>query len=154
MATKRFHISDVLSITTGRLVSDRHMDGVYDILNHMTGESLFTHQLGRASKACKPELLRQFPVLDSGEMQFAYGKLILMLGGESVKGFEKELILGWLSKLTNPNGYAPIKGKQGVVFPIEFDVSPLPAGAYGAREPIGELADMMPDKSKLIVVGI
>jgi hypothetical protein len=32
MPTKQFHISDVLSITTGRLVSTRHMTGVYDLL--------------------------------------------------------------------------------------------------------------------------
>jgi len=32
-----FHISDVLSITTGRLVSSRKMEGIYKILNHMTG---------------------------------------------------------------------------------------------------------------------
>jgi len=153
MATKQFDISDVLSITTGRLVSTRHMDGVYDILNYMTGESLFTHQLGRASDACKPELLRQFPILDSGEMQFALGRLILLLDSEVTKGHESALIDGWLMELTCPNGYASIKGKQGVVFRRELNVSPLPSGAYDAREPIGELADMMPDKSTLIVVG-
>ncbi|WP_445080300.1 DUF7736 domain-containing protein [Brevibacillus laterosporus] len=51
---KSFHISDILSVTTGKLLSTRRMDGVYDILNHMTGESLLTHQLPRAIRVCAP----------------------------------------------------------------------------------------------------
>jgi len=60
---KRFHIGDVLSVTTGHLVSPSHMKGIYDILNYMTGDSLFTHQLPRASDECKPNLLEQYPQL-------------------------------------------------------------------------------------------
>lgn len=60
---KLFHISDVLSITTGRLVSNRHMDGVYDILNFLTGDNLYTHQLPRASRECEAWLRTQFPKL-------------------------------------------------------------------------------------------
>ena len=64
---KLFHISDILSITTGRLVSTRHMDGVYDILNFLTGDSLFTHQLPRAVRECEPWLRTQFPQLFGGD---------------------------------------------------------------------------------------
>ena len=60
---KEFHISDVLSVTTGRLVSSRHMDGVYDILNFLTSDDLFTHQLPRAVRECEPWLRTQFPQL-------------------------------------------------------------------------------------------
>lgn len=60
---KLFHISDVLSITTGRLVSTRHMQGVYEILNYMTGENLYTHQLPRASRECAPAILAAHPDL-------------------------------------------------------------------------------------------
>jgi hypothetical protein len=63
MSTRSFHLGDILTVTTDRLVSPRHMDGVYDLLNHMTGDSLFTHQLGRASDECKPHLLAQHPDL-------------------------------------------------------------------------------------------
>lgn len=58
-----FQLGDILSITTGKLVSKRHMEGVYDILNFMTRDNLFTHQLGRASSECKPALLQQHPQL-------------------------------------------------------------------------------------------
>ena len=59
--TKDFHIGDILSVTTGRLVSPRHIEGVYDILNWMTGESLFTHQLPRVSREAGPVLLAAHP---------------------------------------------------------------------------------------------
>jgi hypothetical protein len=62
---KSFALGDILSITTGRLVSTRHMEGVYEILNFMTGANLFTHQLPAASRECEPELLKQFPQLGS-----------------------------------------------------------------------------------------
>lgn len=61
--TRDFHIGDILSVTTGRLVSTRHIEGVYDILNFMTGESLYTHQLPRVSLEARPVLLRQHPLL-------------------------------------------------------------------------------------------
>lgn len=63
METKQFDLGDVLSITTGRLVSARHIDGVFDILNWMTRDNLFTIQLPRARDECRPWLLRWFPDL-------------------------------------------------------------------------------------------
>jgi hypothetical protein len=58
-----FHISDVLSVTTGRLVSTRHIDGVYDILNFLTSDNIFIHQLPRAYREAEPWLRQQFPQL-------------------------------------------------------------------------------------------
>lgn len=63
MKTREFHLGDILSITTERLVSPRHMDGVRDILDFMTGANLFTHQLSRACGEMKPRLLSQHPQL-------------------------------------------------------------------------------------------
>ena len=60
---KMFHISDVLSVTTGFMVSSRSIEGVYDILNFLTGDDLYTHQLPRASHECEPWLATQFPKL-------------------------------------------------------------------------------------------
>lgn len=61
--TKQFHISDVISVTSGRLVSKDHVDGVYNILNWMTGDNLMTHQLPRASREVEPFLKVQHPEL-------------------------------------------------------------------------------------------
>src|SRR6266498_4712205 len=63
MTTRTFHLGDILTITTGRLVSPRHVAGIYDILDFMTGDNLFTHQLPRAMDECQPALLRQHPQL-------------------------------------------------------------------------------------------
>lgn len=61
--TRMFHLGDILTVTTGCLVSPRHMDGVYDLLNFMTGDDLMTHQLPRAGRECAPALLDQHPQL-------------------------------------------------------------------------------------------
>lgn len=63
--SRDFDLSDVLSATTGRLLSMRHMDGIYDVLNYMTGDNLMTHQLPRAMDQVKPEILRQHPDLEN-----------------------------------------------------------------------------------------
>jgi len=63
MTAKLFHLGDILTITHDRLVSPRHMAGVYDILNWMTQDNLFTHQLPRATKECASALLLQHPQL-------------------------------------------------------------------------------------------
>lgn len=57
--SRRFHVGDILSITTGKLTSPRGMDGIYDILGYMTDDSPFTTQLSRFAEECKPYLERQ-----------------------------------------------------------------------------------------------
>ena len=59
--TKDFSTIDVLSTVTGRLVGN--IGGVYDVLNWMTGESLFTHQLPRVSREARPVLVDAHPAL-------------------------------------------------------------------------------------------
>jgi hypothetical protein len=61
--TRDFHLGDILSVTTSRLVSPSHMDGIYSILNWMTSDNLFTHQLPRAGEECRGPLLDQHPDL-------------------------------------------------------------------------------------------
>ena len=101
MKTKRFHLGDVLSITTDRLVSPRRMQGVYDILNFMTGDNLSTYQLPRASDACKPHLLAQFPQLAKVDAS-----------GVNSKNYAK-----WLDEQIAEYGW-------------EFEVKPVPSGAH------------------------
>lgn len=60
---KSFHLSDILSISTGRLVSTRHITGVYDILGYMSGEQLQTVALGRVADEALPYLFEQMPWL-------------------------------------------------------------------------------------------
>lgn len=99
---KEFSLGDVLSITTGRLLSERRIDGVYDILNWMTGDNLFTHQLPRASESCAPWLIEQYPQLDpkqNPKLQTMLEKLTAMLETESGNKEVNLLIRGWLGSI-------------------------------------------------------
>lgn len=113
MREEIFPLGDVLSIVTGRLLSERHMGGVYEILNHMTGEDLYTHQLVRAAEVCKPALLKQFPELDREWPS---------LGEESLKDYL--------------NKFKPEYGDQ-------FAVKSLEEGVYESKGALTELAEMM-----------
>ena len=139
METKCFHLGDVLTVTTGRLVSPRHVEGLYDILGFMSGEDLFTHQLGRVGKECTPYLLKQFPGLDSPQMQFALGELIEMLETPSGKKEPDKLVTGWISKI--------ISGGYGIDLPLcgeykdMLKVEKLPPDTHKRIDPRSELAE-------------
>lgn len=60
---KDFHIGDIITITSGCMVSLKGIGGVYEILNWMTGENHLTHQLPRASRQCEPILKDLYPDL-------------------------------------------------------------------------------------------
>jgi hypothetical protein len=59
--TRDMPTADVLSVVTGRLMGA--IGGVYEVLNWMTGESLFTHQLPRVGAEARPILLAAHPAL-------------------------------------------------------------------------------------------
>lgn len=61
MQTKEFPTNDVLSTITGRLMGD--IGGVYQVLNWMTGEDVFTHQLPRIGREATPVMLAAHPQL-------------------------------------------------------------------------------------------
>jgi hypothetical protein len=58
---KQFPTCDVLSTLTGMLIAK--IDGVYQVLNWMTGESVFTHQIPRISREAVPVLVQRHPLL-------------------------------------------------------------------------------------------
>ena len=63
MDTKDFQTRDVMSTITGRLMGD--IGGVYEVLNWMTGESVYTHQLPRIGKEAVPVILAAHPTLQA-----------------------------------------------------------------------------------------
>lgn len=77
--TKVFSLSTVLTVTTGRmLLVDRErlgMKGLFNILDWMTKDTLFIHQIGRATDECKPWLYRWFPELGTAEASNLLGRL-------------------------------------------------------------------------------
>lgn len=61
--TRSFPTADVLSTVTGILVSEGGIGGVYAVLNWMTGESVYTHQIPRISREAAPSVLAAHPEL-------------------------------------------------------------------------------------------
>ena len=119
---KEFHISDVLSISHDILVSTRHVEGVYDILNFMTNDNLFTHQLPRAGRECKPWLLRQHP----------------QLANVSSEGIGRDNWEPWLAE-------------QVEKFGEYLTVERIPRDDHSHRDPLAELEDMV-GKDRVVVV--
>lgn len=150
--TKKFHLGDVLTITASCLVSPRGMEGAYDILNFMTGDNLFTHQLPRAAEECRPYLLEQFPQLNTPEMQTALGLLRtqsclqkVFLDESEKKKALNEAVNTWLSDL--------VAGKYGVKCEEMLEVKPLPRNAHTVKDPVEEAIEMKGgDPNKVVVV--
>lgn len=63
MATRTFPLADVLSTTTPTLLSRRGMEGLGDLLNYMTGDTLAQWQFLRAADECAAALCDQHPLL-------------------------------------------------------------------------------------------
>jgi len=134
--TKEFTLGDVLSITTGRLVSERHMDGVYDILNWMTGDNLFTHVLPRAAEACEPVLKAQFPQLNPDENPELMKAVVELVQSLDAPGDGNRRIADWLWKLKQEYGDS-------------FQVVPL--RDWESKNPLGELVDMVGAESVVVL---
>jgi hypothetical protein len=127
--TRPFHLGDVLTVTTERLVSPRHMEGVYDILNYMTGDNLFTHQLPRANGECRPALLAQHPQL--AEVQ------VPDFGDD--RDLAEQAVAAWLSEQV---------ARYGETLPVE----PLAEIDHTRIDPIHELGLMGVGKDRIIPV--
>ena len=103
-------------------MSQRGCDGIYDILNYMTGDNLFTHQLPRAMEECAPSLLNQHPRLKDAD----------------ASGVNKDNLKRWLSAQEE---------RFGDYLPVE----PLPQGKHMHINPIAEAEALIGDPNKVIV---
>jgi hypothetical protein len=124
VTTRSFHVGDILTVTTGRLVSPRHVDGVYDICNFMTGDNLFTHQLPRAMDECAPSLREHFPDLAAVEVP------------EEFSG--EEAVAEWLAGVVAEHGETR-------------DVTPLAPEDHMHMNPFAELERMAPGKPVIAI---
>lgn len=111
--TRTFPLADILSVTTDTLLSRRLMEGLHALLDYMTGDSLFTHQLIRAADACKPALLAQHP-------QLAHVA--------PPQGVDQADLIAWLANAEREHGE-------------HLPVAPLDPDAWERRDPIEELCD-------------
>lgn len=122
--TKTFHIGDILSITTGALVSPRHIGGVYDILGWLVDEELFTHQLPRVARECEGFLVETFPDLPTEAPDF----------------HESEVeVFAWLDRMTASHGETREVPRMREVDHTHID-------------PLTEIKLMRPDAEVLVMI--
>lgn len=127
MAEKQaFALAQILSITTGRLLCE-DIGAVYDILNYMTGDNLFTHQLPRASDEARPAILAQHPEL---------ADLELLRDAAGV----------------TPDNWREFLARQQRRFGSELFLEPLSQGEHIYVNPVDELVALAGDPKKVIVV--
>ena len=127
---KQIPLGDVLSVTTGKLVSRDHIGGVYNVCDHMTGAANMTHQLGRVSKEITPEIYRQHPWLAGVECppwNFT--------DADDAEA-RKAQIFGWLDIMERQHG-------------AMVSLEPMPT--YDAPNPIEELCDMVGSEKVYVV---
>lgn len=111
---------EIVSAGTGRLCCP--MERVYAIMNHLTGQNLYTHQLPKAFKDCQQWVLKQHPwlaTLDESEC--------------TSKTWEK-----WL---------AEAEKKAGAT---QHQLDPMPGGVE-QRDPVEELQEIMGRKRVIVI---
>lgn len=121
--TKAFPTAAVLSTITGRLMCD--IGGVYEVLNWMTGESVYTHQLPRISREAAPVILAAHPHLREATREAA---------------------------LVNTENWQEWRDRWVERYGAEIAVPKMGAGEHKAIDPITELHAMAPNADVAVVV--
>jgi len=103
--SKQFDLGAILNITTSRLFTS--MDDVYEVLNYLTGDSIFTHQIPRVMDAAKPYVLSLHPELEG------VGVDVVINSFEDAKAFvdEQKKIYGdklSLTPMSKTDGYSHV----------------------------------------------
>lgn len=142
---KTFALRTILSVTTGRLLTepqgerDNGIGRMYELLGHMTNDSPFTHQLGRFAEECKPWLLKWFPELKM--VNACLDKLDGWIKKDQTDG--QEGIKLWIAELQllDPK------------IQHNYDIGPIPMDDHDKKHPWDELAAMRGTDEGIIVLG-
>lgn len=123
--TKTFPTAAVLSTITGRLLCD--IGGIYEVLNWMTGESVYTHQIPRIGREAEPVILAAHPHLR-----------------EAVREAEE----------VTPENWQEWRDRWVERYGPEIAVPKMSAAEHKAIDPITELQAMAPNAKAAIAVVI
>jgi hypothetical protein len=121
--TRLFHVGDVLSVTTTKLLSPRGIRGWYDILNFLTQDDLFSHQLNRACQECRPYVLIQHPVLELADT----------------------------SSVNRGNWRQWLEGECERLGTDKLELTPIPPEGHRRRDPIDEGCEMFASDRVIVV---
>jgi hypothetical protein len=122
MSTREFGLGAVLSVTTGRVLAP--VADIHEVLDFLTGDKLFTHQLPRAMCEVAPVVRAAHPEL---------------AGIEAPDFGNDGAVYSWVAE-------------QVARFGPSVTLTAAPE-AHVVREPLAELAEMMrPDQQTIAVV--
>lgn len=112
---RSFHLGDILTVVTSKLLSPEGMDGLYAFLNYMADDLVFTNQIPRVMDECRPHILQQYPQFEE-------------LDGSSIN---RETCKDWLNEqITKFGEYLTIK--------------PLISGIHVYRDAAEEMEEQAP----------
>ena len=120
--SKRFPTLDVLGAVTGRLLGK--MDGIYEVCNYASGESVYTHQLPRVCRELRAAMLKRFPDL---QQEIDESELIT-----------RDNVGAWAADWLERHG-------------ATMEVCRLTADQHERIDPISELSEMV-HPSKIVIV--
>lgn len=121
--TKAFPTPAVLSTVTGVLICE--IGGVYEVLNWMTGESVYTHQLPRISREAEPVILAAHPQLRAAIDE---------------------------AEQVTPENYAGWRDRWVERYGADLAVPKMTATEHKAIDPITELRQMAPTAEAAVAV--
>lgn len=116
---RTFDLGTVLTVTSGRLFTS--MDNVYDILNYLSNDEIYTHQIPRVMTVAKSYVLERYPQLDG------VGKDVVINNKQDVETFIDE---------------------QKSIYGDSFGLSPMTDEIYQHIDPIDEIVDMRSGKTR------
>jgi hypothetical protein len=145
--TKTFPLRVILTVTTGRLLTERvsktdnGIGALYEILGWMTHDTPFTLQLGRFAEECKPWLLKMEPLLGVCSQADSLEKLDAWLAADKSEG-RTEGVKMWLAQMK-------------MMFPElrdEYEVERIPHDAHEQKHPVQELISMRGTAKGIVMV--
>lgn len=120
--TKAFPTEDVLSTITGILIGG--IGGVYEVLNWMTGENVYTHQIPRISREAQPVVVAAHPELAAAVAE---------------------------ADQVNPENWQAWRDLWLGRYGRTIDVPKFNADAHERIDPLSELAEIMPP-DRIVVI--
>jgi hypothetical protein len=130
--SRLFPLEDVLSITTGMLLSLRGTDGLRDLLNYMTQARLADHQLPEAAEVCRPVLVNCYPALS--ETSLCQELAAFEAQRPASPADDAHYLALWLT---------PLIAQHGALLPVPR----LPAGTTDFSSPTGDLLAILLDSN-------
>lgn len=122
--TKDFPTLDALSALVGSLVSPNGIGAVYEVLNWMTEESVYTHQIPRIGREAQAFMLKRLPALAET--------------CEEAKQVTRDNYQHWQAVWLARHGETITLARMGIE-------------DHEVIDPISELAEMVPPERRIIV---